>query len=514
MSTVVVDSRAVVETAREETRTRAAGLKEAAALAGVAMLAILIHGFHPYADDAGIYVSGIVQDLHPLRYGPSAPFIAAYTHLSIFSWLVAGLVRLTRLPLSAVLLGVQLAGLWLLLAGCRQLALRCGFSPTASWGAVGMVAACLTVPVAGTGLVMMDPYVTSRTLSTPLTVLAVCAVLDGQFLKTWLWLTLVALLHPLMAIYAGGFVLLLWAARAGRGRLLAALMAAPMALATALWYSQRSVLESPAYRAAALSRGYFYLSCWTWYEIFGLVGPFLLIAGYCWWKRGDWRRPDLSVCFASLALACSSVAVAACFAHVGSHSHLIARLQTIRPYVIVYLVLFMGLGAVMAQEVFRGHAWRWLLFFGVIGGGISAAQFLAYPSSPHLEFPGRQTQNSWVQAFRWVRANTPQDALFALDANYIDAPGEDTQGFRAIGRRASLADLSKDGGAAAVFPQLAEKWQAESAATTNLSGISDAERMRRLAPYHVTWLVLRREAVTRFNCPYHNAAVKVCRLGN
>lgn len=513
MSTVVVDSRVAIDTAREETRTWATALPRALALAGIALLAILIHGFHPFADDAGIYVSGIVLALHPHRFGPSTPFIAAYTHLSIFSWLVAELVRLTRLPLSAVLLGFQFGGIWLLLYGMRQIARRC-FSEEASWGAVALVAVCLTVPVAGTGLVMMDPYVTSRTLSTPLTLLAIGAALDRKAVKTALWLALVAAVHPLMAIYATGFVLLLAAAQAGRWRLLATLSVAPVVLGGALWYSQRNIVESHAYGVAVLTRGYFYLSCWQWYEIFGLVGPVLLIAAYCWWQRGDWRRPDLSLCLACLTIACSSVTVAACFAHPGSHSHLIARLQTLRPYVIVYLVLFLGLGAVIVQRVLRGRLLEWVFVCGILGAGISAAQFLAYPFAAHVELPWRQSQNGWIQAFRWVRANTPANAVFALDSNYIHAPGEDTEGFRAIAQRASIADSSKDGGAAAVFPQLAERWLMESTAARNLSGITDAERVQRLAPLHVSWVVLQQSAVTGFDCPYRNTVVKVCRLGN
>lgn len=514
MSTVVVDSRVAIDTAREETRTWVLSASRALALAACTLIAILIHGFHPYADDAGIYVSGVVQALHPHRFGPSAAFIAAYTHLSIFSWLVADVVRLTRLPISAVLLGFQFGGIWLLLYGCRQIARKCGFSEAAAWGAVAMVAVCLTVPVAGTGLVIMDPYVTSRTLSTPCTLLAIAAALDRRILKTCLWLALIAVIHPLMAIYAAGFLLLLWAAQTGRWPTLAALAIAPIALGTGLWFWQRNAVESYAYQIAVLTRTYFYLSCWQWYEIVGLIGPMLLLAGYCWWKRGDRRQPAISLCLACLAIGCSSVAVASCFAHPASHSHLIARLQTLRPILIVYVVLFLGLGAVIEQTFLCGKWWRWILVFGLIGAGIATAQVAVYPSTAHLELPWSQPRNGWEQAFRWVRGNTPENAVFALDANYIDARGEDTEGFRAIAQRASIADSSKDGGAAAVFPRLAAPWLAESAAAANLSGISDAERVQRLAPLHVSWVVLRESAATHFDCPYRNAVVKVCRLGN
>jgi hypothetical protein len=36
--------------------------------------------------------------------------------------------------------------------------------------------------------------------------------------------------------------------------------------------------------------------------------------------------------------------------------------------------------------------------------------------------------------------------------------------------------------------------------------------LARLRPFGVSWLVLRGEAVTGFECPYRNEAVKVCRV--
>jgi hypothetical protein len=81
-----------------------------------------------------------------------------------------------------------------------------------------------------------------------------------------------------------------------------------------------------------------------------------------------------------------------------------------------------------------------------------------------------------------------------------------------MAERGSLADDSKDGGAAAAFPQLAGKWMLERAADTNISGISDHDRIQRLAPFGVTWLVLEESAKTKFFCPFQNNVVKVCRL--
>ncbi len=55
-------------------------------------------------------------------------------------------------------------------------------------------------------------------------------------------------------------------------------------------------------------------------------------------------------------------------------------------------------------------------------------------------------------------ANTPKDAMFALDAQYITKPGEDAESFRAIAERSALPDFSKDGGVVTNKPELAVEW--------------------------------------------------------
>jgi hypothetical protein len=147
---------------------------------------------------------------------------------------------------------------------------------------------------------------------------------------------------------------------------------------------------------------------------------------------------------------------------------------------------------------------------------LAAIMFLVqreiFPDSAHIELPWRSNSNPWTQAFLWVRANTPRDALFALDVRYINEHGEDAQTFRATALRSALPDFSKDGGEAAITPSLAAAWQQGAAAQANLSDEPDAIRDARLGPLGVTWMVLHSSAVTRHPCPYDNGTVKVCRL--
>jgi hypothetical protein len=130
-----------------------------------------------------------------------------------------------------------------------------------------------------------------------------------------------------------------------------------------------------------------------------------------------------------------------------------------------------------------------------------------------VEWPGLKPRNLWEEAFLWIRNNTPRDAVFALDNDYIESAGEDAQGFRATAERSAVADWYKDGGIASNFPQAAALWWKGSAATQQLNRATDEQRLARLQPLDATWIVLPAEASTGFPCPFVNARVRVCRLG-
>jgi len=66
---------------------------------------------------------------------------------------------------------------------------------------VALLAATLSVPVAGTGLVVMDPYLTARSLSTPATLFAIAWYLSNRPRLALVWLAVTATLHPQMAVY-------------------------------------------------------------------------------------------------------------------------------------------------------------------------------------------------------------------------------------------------------------------------------------------------------------------------
>ena len=469
---------------------------------------LLVHGYHPLADDGAVYVTGIKKLANPGLYQPDAVFALSPTHLSIFAHLLAGVLRWGHISLSALLLICHAASIFLFLLGSWKVAARIFPEQSARWGAVLLAACCFTLPVAGTSLSIMDPYVTARSFSTPFTLFALAAVLEDKWVTCGVWLALAALLHPLMACYATFAVLILVLTRRRRWRSIRLLAVLGLLTCAVIFMVTRHPDLSVAYNRAALSRSYFFLSSWRWYEYPGLLMPLLLLGIGGANKRAPWPARALAIS-ATILGGCALLA-SMCFVH-RSGSLLLARLQVLRAFHFVYIagVLLAGGGlATLAQRWKRGIAALYVAVLLIM----FAAQKMTYPASSHVEWPGLSPRNLWRQAFLWVRANTPEDAIFALDNDYIEWPGEDAQGFRAIAERSAVADYFKDGGIASNFRQAASPWWQGSQATGQLNSASDEQRLARLLPLGVTWIVLPAQANTRFPCPFTNGSVRVCRL--
>jgi hypothetical protein len=321
------------------------------------------------------------------------------------------------------------------------------------------------------------------------------------------------LAHPLMATYALGFIALLLAlslsTRKSRAFAVLAISAFALAVATCIYFL--SPLQTPAVPRAAQTRAYWFIDSWQWFELLGLVAPLgilRLIGG----RAVAGGNPLQLVSRAAASSAAIGVGIAIVFARTSSTTYAVARLQPLRIFQFLYLLMVIVLGAYLGENLLKRRVWRWAAFVAVCGAGMFNLQRQTYPHSAHLEFPTIQSENQWEQAFTWIRENTPADALFALDAKYIAAPGEDSQNFRAIAERSALPDYSKDGGLAAIAPALADQWNFGESAQEDLDPATDSARRNRLAPFGVSWLVLSHNASTDMPCPYSNRGVKVCRF--
>ncbi len=470
-------------------------------------VALLIHGYHPYADDAAIYVAGIKKMVHPGMYGSDSVFITTHTKLSVFAHLFAGVVRYLHLPLEPLLFAAYMASLFVFLLACYTLSTRLFQSSLGRWGATLAACTCMTMPVAGTALSLMDPYLTARSFSTPFSVFALVAVIDRSWKRTVLWLALTAAMHPLMAIYAGAFLLTFHWIDTGRLRTLAGACLAAFVASGAIFVLTLHASYPDGYREAALSRSYFFLSQWQWFEISGLVLP-LVLMGFAL-RRAS--KPIRDLCLACIVVGGVTVAICTCFVHTNG-SLLLARVQLLRNYQMIYLAGLLMLGGYLAYVAGERNRWSMAVLFTGLAVLMFAVQMRTYPASRHVEWPGAHPQNRWKQAFLWIRTNTPKDAFFAIDPDYTASSDEDTQGFRAIAERGVLADHLKDGGVAAIFPALAPQWKAQRELESGIDHWTDAERIARLRPAGVTWVLLAANTPTGLHCPYRNSRAQVCEL--
>jgi hypothetical protein len=290
-----------------------------------------------------------------------------------------------------------------------------------------------------------------------------------------------------------------------------------VAIAAGLYLSASP--ESDIYRQIMLTRDYWFLSKWHWYEWIGLIAPLLILSVVATRLRIDDDAARVGLARMAVAAGLTATAIAMVFARTGMATHLVARMQPLRIFQLVYVVMILMLGAAVGERVLQRRPMRWIVTFSLLAAVMVAAEQRTFPASKHLELPDAlawsgspEQRNSFERAFAWIGRNTPRDAIFAMDAQYITKPGEDAQSFRAIAERSVLPDYSKDGGVVTNKPELATAWLQGQVAQAELNTEPDTERLAALRPLGVTWVVLERNATTGFVCAYANVAVKVCRL--
>ena len=503
-------------------------------LGPMTLAVLLIHGFHPWAEDGGLYVAGVEYLLRPTLFPKETAFVTEHLRFSLFGPALAETVRLTHLSLAAVLLAAYLLSAFLNVFAALRIAKLCFNTRGAQWSAVGTLAVWWTLPVAGTSLLLMDPYVTARSFSTPFSLLAVASAMRWKpaargpqgapavrsLFSCVLLLAAAAAMHPLMAGYAFALVAVLLCQKALGDRYV--LILALLAFAGAGVMQALSRPESPAVLEAAYSRYYWFLSRWQWYEWLGLLFPMAILLTIIRTRPSFLSGEAIQLCRAAVFQAAGAVAIAACFARVHLVAHTIARLQPLRAFLLLYALMAMMLGGLMVEGARRmerslsGTLLQGLvrctpvLLLVLLGWIMFRVQRAEFALSPHVELPGRVNSNPWFEAFVWSRKYTSPDALFALDARYVNTDGEDAQTFRSIAERSAIPDYSKDGGEAAITPALANEWQRSAAATHNLNQLSDVVRDTQLRPFHVQWMILDANTPTGHPCSYRNATVKVC----
>ena len=468
-------------------------------LASLTTVAVAVHGYHFGTDDGAVYLPAIVHAIHPNLYPYGAEFFESHASLSAFTALVGASARILHFNVEWTVFLWHIVTIYLFLIAAWKLAAVCFDSAPARWSAIILVSLALTVPAAGTALVLMDPYLTARSASTPLSMLAIAAFLAGNRREAIFWLALTALVHPQMALFATACLVILaiparWTAPIFETRPWAGATAAALPLGFSF------VPATPEYRQSLDMRNFLCVFHWRWYEWLGIAAPLAILIAFSQIEpRGAtpaFRRISRTLTLFGIA----ATAIAVVFAS-NPRLETFLRLQPMRAFQLTYIVLFLLLGGVLGEYLFKSRKWLWIALYTSIAAGVFLIQTRSYAQSRHLELPGLGPVNPWVAAFLWVRENTPQNAVFALDPYYIELPGEDQHGFRGIAERSVLTDHFKDSGVVSLFPQLAPEWSREQAAQKNWNRFQLADFQQLAQSYPVTWVVLQGTPPERFDLP-------------
>jgi len=483
-------------------------------IAALSIAAFVVMGYHPGIEDDSVYLSAVKSDLHPALYPYDSEFFRVQLQATMFDRWVAGFCHFTHIPVAGTELLWQLASIVLILIGCWSITCTLFSEARAHWAGVALVGSMLTLPVAGTALYLADQHLHPRNLSTALILLAVSRVMVGKRLQAVPLLLLSFVLHPIMGALGISFAFFLTMAlhepvhvwlRSWRTTFARNTVAAAVPLG---W-----IFEPPTriWRKALDTRSYIFLSRWTWYEWLGAIAPILLF--WLLWRIALKRNETRLARFALAVFAYSVFQIAVAFVMLGSPALIrLAPLQPMRFLHLVYYFMVLIAGCLLGKYCLRQFVWRWAVFLVIINAGMFAAQQSLYPSSPHLELPGMRTSNPWLQAFAWIRVNTPVNAYFAMDPQYLADPGEDYHSFRALAERSQLADAIKDTSVVMQVPELGPAWETQSSAQAGWAHfrLRDFERLK--SAFGVDWALVSYPAPAGLDCRWHNASLSVCRI--
>jgi hypothetical protein len=490
--------------------------KTLALLLALTAAAFLVMGYHPGLEDDAFYLAAIKRDLNPALFPHDSEFFRLQFQATIFDRLIAFSVRLTHLPLAWAVLLWQLAAVFFLLHGCWRISRRCFSESSAQWSAVALIAMLLTLPVAGTAINLADQHLHPRMLATVAILAAIVDVIDRRLWRAGILLVVAFCIHAIMATFGISFcAFLYWNLRSPLQCRQSALPAAATVIPLG-WIFQPA---NRAWRQAASTRSFYHLHDWHWYEWLGVFAPLALL--FIFRRFLQSRSQPVS---ALLPLVSSLTWYGIFQTVVGLLIMLPPSLERLRPFEpmrylhLLYLLFFLIAGGLLGRYLLDRRFYRWVLLFVPLGVGMFYAQRQMLAASEHLELPGFVSGNAWLQAFAWIRQNTPVDSLFALDPYYIEIPGEDYHGFRALAERSALADYFKDGGMAARVPPLAPRWLKEVSAQMGWRNFQAADFARLKREWGVNWVILSAGDALFSNgdpsmtCPYQNHQVKVCRL--
>jgi hypothetical protein len=348
-----------------------------------------------------------------------------------------------------------------------------------------------------------------RNLATAMILLAVWRILDGKRWQAVPLLLVAFLMHPLMAAMGISFcIFLFWGLLDSLRLRMRSLRSATAAVVPLGWVFEPA---DSTWHKALDTRTYYYLYQWTWYEWLGALAP-LVLFGLLWRvarKRGETLLARFAAAVFFYAVFQQAVAMAVLWP---SSLVRLTPLQPMRYLHLEYFLFMMMAGAMLGRYALKKSVWRWAAFLLVVNGSMFAWQRAEFSGVAHLEVPGLAPANPWLQAFAWIRTNTPENAYFALDPHYLEAPGEDFHGFRALAERSQLADAVKDAVVVTQVPELGPVWVNQVAAEEGWRNFKLADFERLKTEFGVDWVLVASPQPSGLACRWHSHALAVCQI--
>lgn len=473
------------------------------------VLGFLTMGYHPGIEDDGLYLAAVKADLHPALFPFNAQFFRLQMEATVFDGWMAAFVRWTQIPVAWAELLWQFAALFLILWAVKKIAGHLFADAPARWAAAAMVAAMFTLPVTGTALYMADQHLHPRNLATALILLAVSRILIRRFWQAVPLLLAAFLLHPLMAALGISFCcFLLLSMHDPVWNRLNGWQEATAAVIPIGWVFDAG---NPAWRQAMNTRTYLYVYRWQWYEWVGVLAP-LAFFGLLWRVAGSRKELPLARFSAAVFFYGIFHQLLAMILLSPAAPARLASFQPMRYLHLIYFLMMLVAGGLLGRYVFKCKILHWAVFLLAVNLGMLAWQKAEFAASRHLEMPWSAPTNPWLQAFEWIRQNTPGNAYFALDPHYLEAPGEDFHGFRALAERSQLADAVKDTAVVTQIPELGPIWAKQLAAEAGWSRFQLADFERLKATFGVDWVLLSDPPPAGLNCHWHNGRLTVCQI--
>jgi hypothetical protein len=411
----------------------------------------------------------------------------------------------------------QLLAIFFIVLACWSIVTQLFEEAAARWAAITMLVAMFTLPVAGTALYILDQYLHPRSLATALILFGIARIIDGKRWQAVPLIVLAFMLHPLMGALGISFCCVLTFAFSEslhiRLHSLRRRLVHEAVVPIAAFFPFGWMLNHPSqiWLDASRSRHWFGLYQWTWYEWLGAIGPLVLfwLVSRIARKQGKIKLAQLSRAIVGYGVFQQVVAMVI----LGSPALIgLSALEPMRYLHLVYIFLTLVSGAYLGKCVLKAHIWRWAVFLLLTNGGMFIAQRQLFADTEHLELPGQVSGNPWLQAFDWIRQNTPKDAYFALNPNYMTASGEDYHSFRALAERSQLADAIKDTSMITKVPELGPEWKRQVAAQDGWGHFKLADFERLKTDFGVSWVLVSYPQPAGLVCVWHNGTLSVCQI--